>query len=323
MSDQVVMLTGPGDVGQFEVRIQEPGTPATGEIRVRHEAIGTNFLDIYHRKGTYPLPAYPAVLGAEAAGVVEAVGAGVTTFREGDRIVYAGPPVGAYRSTRVIAADRAVPLPESIPMKMAAASMLKGMTAYMLLRKICDVRVGTVILVHAAAGGLGSLLVRMAKDLGATVIGAVSTDEKAALATSYGADHLIVGRDADVVEEVRRVTDGRGVDVAYDGVGGDMLLKSLRSVRPFGTAVTIGQAAGPIPPVPVEELRPGKALSHPSIMAFCADVERYREAATAAIVAMERGIVANIATEYALADVAQAHREMESGRAAGSIVLTP
>ena len=142
------------------------------------------------------------------------------------------------------------------------------------------------------------MLVRLAKDFGATVIGAVSSDEKAALASSCGADHLIVGRDADLVEEVTRLTDGRGVDVAYDGIGGDMLVKSIRSVRAFGTAVTIGQAAGPVPPLPVEELRPGKALSHPSIMAFCADIERYREAAEAAIAAMEHGIVTNIAAEY-------------------------
>lgn len=323
MTDHVVMLTSPGDVGHLEVRTQEPAFPAAGEIRVRHVAIGTNFLDIYQRKGIYPLPSYPGILGAEGAGIVEAVGTGVKRFRDGDRVVYGGPPVGSYCSTRVIAADRVVALPDAVTMKTAATSMLKGMTAYMLLRKTYDVRAGTVILVHAAAGGLGSVLVRMAKDLGATVIGAVSTDEKAALATAYGADHLIVGRDADVVEGVKRVTDGRGVDVVYDGIGGDTLVKSIRSVRPFGTAVTIGQAAGPIPPVPVEELRPGKALSHPSIMAFCADIDRYREAAVAAIAAMERGIVANIAAEYALTDVAQAHREMESGRTAGSIVLTP
>ncbi|MBZ7926434.1 quinone oxidoreductase [Ensifer adhaerens] len=323
MVDQVVVLTSPGGVERFEVRTQEPVRPAAGEILVRHEAIGTNFLDIYHRKGIYPLPAYPAVLGVEAAGVVEASGAGVTAFREGDRIVYAGPPAGSYCSTRVISVDRGVLLPETIAMKTAATSMLKGMTAYMLLRKSYEVRAGSVVLVHAAAGGLGSVLVRMAKDLGAIVIGAMSTDEKAARAASYGADHLIVGRDADLVSEVKRITDGMGADVVYDGIGGDMLVKSIRAVRPFGTVATIGQAAGPIPPVSVDELRPGKALSHPSIMAFCADIERYREAATAALRAMEQGIVANVAAEHALADVAGAHREMESGHSAGSIALIP
>ncbi len=323
MTDHVVMLTSPGGVGHFEVRVQEPVFPAAGEIRIRHEAIGTNFLDIYHRKGIYPLPSYPGILGVEGAGVVDAVGAGVEQFREGDRVVYAGPPVGSYCSTRVIAAGRVVPLPDSVPIKTAATSMLKGMTAYMLLRKTYDVQPGTIVLVHAAAGGLGSVLVRLAKDIGATVIGVVSSDEKAVLASSYGADHLIVGRDSDLVEEVKRLTDGRGVDVAYDGIGGDMLVKSIRSVRAFGTAVTIGQAAGPVPPLSVEELRPGKALSHPSIMAFCADIERYREAAARAIAAMELGIVTSIAAEYPLVEAAQAHIEMESGRAAGSILLTP
>jgi NADPH2:quinone reductase len=323
MPDQIILLNAPGDISQFRLQDQPSESPGPGEVKIRHQAVGTNFLDIYHRKGLYALPSYPAVIGVEAAGVVEEVGADVSGFKPGDRVAYAGPPAGAYASTRIIAAERVIALPDAVSAKVAASSLLKGMTAYMLLRKVTNVGRGSTVLIHAAAGGLGSILVRWAKSLEATVIGTVSSPEKAVLATSYGADHLIVGRGADIVAEVKRLTGGNGVDVAYDGIGGDMLLKSIRAVRPFGTAITIGQAAGPIPPVAVEELRPGKSLSHPSIMAWCADVGRYREAAEAAIAAMERGIVCEIAAEYGLAEVAKAHEEMESGRSAGSILLIP
>jgi NADPH2:quinone reductase len=323
MSDQIILLDSPGDITQFRLQAQPTVAPGRGEIRIRHEAIGTNFLDVYHRKGIYSLPAYPAVIGVEAAGIVEAIGPEAKGFQVGDRVAYAGPPAGAYCSTRNIAADRVIRLPDAVSAKTAASSLLKGMTAYMLLTKTYHVGEGNKLLVHAAAGGLGSILVRWAKSLGATVIGTVSTPEKAALARSYGADHLVVGRGADVVAEVRRLTDGQGVDVAYDGIGGDMLVKSICSVRPFGMAVTIGQAAGPIPPVAVEELRPGKTLSHPSIMAWCADIERYREAAQSAVRVMEKGIVCQIGAEYRLAEAGRAHDDMESGRSAGSILLLP
>jgi NADPH2:quinone reductase len=317
------MLVAPGDVTRFRVEAQSIAPPAAGEVRVRHQAIGTNFLDIYHRKGLYPLPNYPAVLGVEAAGMIEEVGCAVEGFKAGDRVAYAGAPVGTYSSVGNVAAERLIRLPDSVSAKTAAASLLKGMTAHMLLQKVCQIGGGDTVLVQAAAGGLGSVLVRAAKSLGATVIGTVSSKEKADLAKSYGADHLIVGRDADVVSEVKRLTDNRGVDVAYDGIGGDMLIKSIRSVKPWGTAITIGQAAGPIPPVAVEELRPGKSLSHPSVMAWCADIARYQEAARMAVKWMEAGIGAHISGEYALAEVVKAHEEMESGRSAGSILLLP
>jgi NADPH2:quinone reductase len=323
MTDKIVFLDTPGDITQFRIEDQPSTPPGAGEIKIRHHAIGMNFLDIYHRKGIYPLPSYPGVIGAEAAGVVEDIGPDIADFKPGDRVAYAGPPVGAYCSTRNIAAERVVRLPETVSARTAASSLLKAMTAYLLLKKTCNVGDGSRVLIHAAAGGLGSILVRWAKSLDATVIGTVSTPEKAARARSYGADHLIVGRGADIVAEVKQLTGGVGVDVAYDGIGGDMLVKSIRSTRPFGMAVTIGQAAGPIPPVPVEELRPGRSLSHPSIMAWCADIGRYREAAHAAIRIMEAGVVCEIAGEYGLADVARAHEEMEAGRSAGSILLIP
>jgi NADPH2:quinone reductase len=323
MTDHIITLSAPGDVTRFSVQQQQPGSPGQGEVLIRHQAVGTNFLDVYHREGIYPLPSYPAVIGVEAAGIVEAVGAGVDDLQEGDRVAYAGPPAGAYCSTRVIAADRVIRLPDTVSTRVAASSLLKGMTTYMLLHKTYHVSEGTVILVHAAAGGLGSLVLRWAKSLNATVIGTVSSPEKATRATTYGADHVIVGRSADIVAEVRRLTDGQGVDVAIDGIGGDMLVKTLRSVRPFGMAITIGQAAGPIPPVPVEELRPGKSLSNPSVMALCADTSRYRAAAHAAIRAMEKGIVSQIGAEYSLKEAAKAHLDMEAGRISGSILLIP
>lgn len=323
MSDHVITVAAPGGIEQFRIADQTVTAPGPGEITIRHQAIGTNFLDIYHREGIYPLPSWPAVIGAEAAGIVEAVGDGVTGVLPGERVAYAGPPVGAYCSTRNIAAERVVRLPDTVSAKTAASSLLKGMTAFMLLEKICTVGAVSTVLIHAAAGGLGSILVRRAKSLGVTVIGTVSTAEKAALAASHGADHLIIGRDADIVARVKDMTGGTGVDVCYDGIGGDVLLKSIRSIRAFGTVATIGQAAGPPPPVAVEELRPGKSLCHPSIMAWCADITRYREAAQAAIRGMEAGIVAEISREYALVDAGRAHEDMQSGRSTGSILLIP
>jgi NADPH2:quinone reductase len=323
MKDYAVWLTEPGDISRFRILEQAPAHPGPGEVRIRQQAIGTNFLDVYHRTGLYALPAYPAVIGVEAAGVIEAIGPGVEEFREGDRVAYAGPPVGAYVSARTMPADRVIKLPDTVSVTTAASSLLKGMTAFMLLTETFPVGKGTTVLIHAAAGGLGSLLVPWAKSLDAVVIGTVSTSEKAVIATSLGADYLVVGRDADLVEAVQKLTKGRGVDVAYDGIGGSMLAKSLRAVRPFGMVATIGQAAGPPPPVPVDALRPGKTLTHPSIMAWVSDPKRYRDAASAALSAMERGLVAQVAAEYPLSDVAKAHDDMESGRRAGSILLIP
>lgn len=323
MKNIVVQIISPGGPEQLRVSEQAALQPSDGEIVVRHEAIGMNFLDIYHRKGIYPLPSYPATPGAEAAGRIEAVGPGVDRLNVGDRIAYGGAPVGSYATTRLLSAARAIPLPDDIDSKVAAASLLKGMTAYMLLHQTYPVTKDSTILVHAAAGGLGAILVKWAKHLGATVIGTAGSPEKAELARSYGADHLIVGRNADVVAKVKAFTGGRGVDVGYDGIGSSMLSKTIQCVRPFGTAATIGQAAGPVPPVSVEELRPGKSLSHPSIMAYTADAQNYREAAEATIAMMRQGIAATIAGEYPLDRAADAQADLESGRFSGSLLLIP
>lgn len=321
--DKVVELLAPGGPEQFRLSERLPQAPGAQEVRLRHDAIGVNFLDIYHRKGLYPLPSYPGVLGVEGAGVVEAVGASVHGFSPGDRVAYMGVPVGAYAATRLIPADRLVKLPDALSSRQAASAMLKGVTAYMLLYKTYSVEAGSVVLVHAAAGGLGSLLVRWAKHLGATVIGTASTDEKATLARMAGADEVIVGRSADIVGEVRRITSGRGVDVAYDGIGGEMLAKTIQCVRPFGVAVSIGQAAGPIPPISIEELRPGRFLTHPSVMAYSAERANLVEATNTLLEILQSGIVPTIAGEFPLTDVAHAHRELEEGRAAGSLLLIP
>jgi NADPH2:quinone reductase len=320
MTDHMVKLLGLG--GPENLVMSEIGrlAPGQGEIVIRQEAIGMNFLDIYHRKGTYALPAYPAVIGVEAAGKIEAIGEGVEGLSIGDRVAYAAT-VGAYASARIIKAERVIRLPETITFQTAASSLLKGMTAYMLLHKTYPVAAGTTVLVHAAAGGLGEILVRWARHLGATVIGTVSTPEKAERARTSGADHLIIGRDADVVSQVKALTAGRGVDIAYDGIGGDMLVRTLQCVRPFGTAASFGQAAGPIPPVKIEMLRPGKSLTLPSIMAYSTDLSDYRNAAQAAIEAMRHGISSTIAAEFPLSEAAEAHAVLESGRMAGSLLL--
>ncbi|MBB3315717.1 NADPH2:quinone reductase [Rhizobium sp. BK181] len=321
--DKVVTLLAPGGIEQLQVSEQAPQTPAADEICIRHDAIGMNFLDIYHRRGLYALPAYPAILGVEGAGTIEAVGSAVTDLKPGDRVAYAGAPVGAYAATRLLPAARAVRLPDNLPSKVVAASMLKGLTAYMLLTKTYRVGPGTTILIHAAAGGLGSILVRWAKHLGATVIGTVSSEEKADLARGYGTDHLIVGRDADLVAAVEALTDNGGADVAYDGIGAGMLAKSIASVRPFGVVATIGQAGGPIPPVAVDALRPGKSLTHPSIMAYITDTSAYLTAAEIVVKMLASGITATIAREYALEEAAEAQQFLEAGRAAGSLILVP
>jgi NADPH2:quinone reductase len=321
--DIMVRMNGAGGPDRLEIAANPSEEPGAGEIRLRHEAIGVNFIDIYHRTGLYPLPTMPAVLGVEGAGVVEAVGSGVTRWAVGDRVAYAGAPVGAYAATRLLPETRAVPLPADIPARLAAASMLKGLTAHMLMTRIYPVGPQSTLLVHAAAGGLGALLTRWAKHLGAMVIGAVGSVEKADLARAAGADHVIVGRNVDLVAAVGTITAGRGVDYAIDGIGGTMLAKTLACVRKFGTVASIGQAAGPIPPLPVEALGPVRSLSlaRPSVMAYAAETGTYQRAAVELFALLGAGIAPAIGGEYALSDAAQAHADLEAGRSTGSLLL--
>lgn len=318
--DIQVRIEAAGGPDVLKVEDAPPQAPGPGEIRLRQHAIGVSFIDVYHRKGLYPLPE-PRVPGVEGAGVVEAVGPEVEGIGIGDRVAYAGVP-GAYASTRLLPAWRAVRLPKAVPFEVAAGSMLRGLTAHMLLTASFPLGAGSVLLVHAAAGGLGVMLSRWAKHLGATVIGTASTDEKAAVARANGVDHVIVGRSADVVREVTELTDGRLADFAIDGVGGDMLRKSLRCVRAFGGVASIGWVAGPVAPIAIDEL--GMAsLAKPSVMAYSADRTRYPNAVQAVLQAFEAGIVAEIGGTYPLAQAAEAQAVLEAGQTTGSLVLVP
>ena len=321
----VMQIRKPGGIEAIEAAEVVLPEPGSGEIRIRQSAVGVNFVDIYQRSGLYPLPALPGVLGVEGAGTVEAVGEGVEGLRVGHRIAYAGAPVGAYAEARILPAWRAIALPDFVPDDIAAVALARGITAEMLMDRVYPVGRGNTVLVHAAAGGLGTLLVAWAKRRGATVIGTVSTAEKAEIAHEAGADLVVVGRDADFVASVQAWTDGRGVDAAYDGIGGTTLLKTLACVRPFGTVASIGQAGGPIPPIPVEEIGPRRSLNfaRPSVMLYMNDRENYRRGATAVIASLGDGLLPRLGSRYALRDAAQAHADLEAGRTIGAPLLIP
>lgn len=321
--DRKIELIAPGGVENLRVSRCAPEHPEAGELRIRHEGIGINFIDIYQRTGLYPLP-LPAVLGVEGAGTVEAIGSEVSGFHIGDRIAYAGIP-GGYASTRRLPAWRAIKLPDDISTRIAAGSFLRGLTVHMLLTRTYRAERGTTLLIHAAAGGLGGTLTRWAKHLGCIVIGTVGSAEKARIAHTNGADHVIVGRDADIVEEVSRLTNTKGVDFAIDGIGGDMLRKTLGCVRRFGVVASVGQAAGPIPAIPVEELGPARSLSlaRPSVMAYAAEQETYGAAAHAVLTAIRQGIISSASHDYPLTEAAQAQYDLETGKTTGSILLLP
>jgi NADPH2:quinone reductase len=321
--DRAVTLTGPGGPDRLQLVDWPPQAPGSDEVRIRHEAIGLNFIDVYHRAGLYPLPG-PGIPGVEGAGIVEAVGPGVAGLSVGDRIAYAGLP-GAYAATRLLPAWRAAKLPGALSAPVAAASLMRGLTAHMLLTRTYPVTSGSVLLVHAAAGGLGSVVTRWAKHLGAVVIGTVGSPAKEAAARDAGADHVIVGRDADLVAAVARLTAGRGVDLAVDGIGGSMLARTLACVRRFGTVASVGQAAGPIPPLRIEEIGPQRALclARPSVMAYSAERDTYPEAARAVLEMIGRGVAAEIGRAYRLDQAAEAHADLEAGRIVGAAILRP
>ncbi|HET6839356.1 MAG TPA: quinone oxidoreductase [Bradyrhizobium sp.] len=320
----VMRLKAPGGTDQFESVTIELPLPQPDEIRIRQTAIGVNFIDIYQRMGLYPLPP-AAIPGVEAVGLVTAVGANVSSLRVGDRIVYAGAPVGAYASERNLPAWRAIILPASIPDEAAASVFIKGITAHMLLTRVYPVGPGTTILIHSAAGGLGQSMTRWARHRGATVIGTVGSDIKAVTARHAGAHHVIVGRDADFARAVAELTEARGVDVAYDGVGGTTLAKTLQCVRPFGVVASIGQSAGAIPTIDVEELGPRRSLmlARPSVMAYVSRAEDYRTAAAAVLKALRDGVLQVAGKPYRLSDAARAHTDLEEGRSTGSLYLVP
>lgn len=300
-------------------------SPGPGEARVRHSAIGVNFVDIYHRTGLYPLPGLPAVPGVEGAGVVEAVGEGVQDVAVGDRVAYAGLPAGGYAQARNIAAGRLVRLPDDISDRLAAAAMLRGLTAHMLLHRVAAVGPGSTVLIHAAAGGLGLMLTQWARRLGAVTIGTVGSEAKAQLARDHGLDHAVLYRQTDFVAAVRELTGGQGVDVAVDGIGGDTLPRTLDCVRPFGLVASVGQAGGAIAPLAVAELGPRRslALARPSVFAYANDLGSYGRAAAALFAQLRDGMAVTVGEEYPLAQAARAQADLEAGRTIGSLLLIP
>lgn len=320
-----VTLTEIGGADRFVSAEIDLAAPATGEVRLRHTAIGVNFVDIYQRTGLYAAGAFPAILGVEGAGIVEAVGDDVETFRPGDRAAYAGLPIGGYAEARNIPASRLVPVPDGIDDRTAAAAMLRGVTAHMLLRRVYPVGPGSTVLVHAAAGGLGLILTAWAKRLGASVIGTVGSPAKAALARERGLDHAILYKETDFVAETRYLTAGRGVDVAYDGIGADTLLKTLDAVRPFGTVASIGQAAGSLPAIPLSEIGPRRSLSlaRPSVLAYANDPEAYAAATAELFEQILSGMPITIGQEFPLAQAARAQEALERGETTGSVLLVP
>lgn len=313
---------GPEVLTWREVPAHDPGP---GEARVRHTAVGVNFIDVYHRLGLYPLP-LPAVLGMEAAGRVEAVGPNVTDVAVGDRVAYAGGPTGAYSTARVLPADRLVRLPDSIDDQRAAAMMLKGMTAEYLLRRTVRVEPGQTILVHAAAGGVGLILCQWAAALGATVIGTVGTREKATLAAAHGCAHPIITSEENFVSRVKALTDGRGVTVVYDSVGKDTFMRSLDCIRPRGMMVSFGQASGLVPPLDVTTLsaKGSLYLTRPTLAHYTASREDLLASAHALFDVVLKGTVRiEVRQTYPLRDAARAHADMEARRTTGSTVLLP
>ncbi len=320
-----IELSAPGGIDCLRAATRLLPAPGAGEVRIRHTAIGVNFVDIYHRTGLYPSGALPAVLGVEGAGEVEAIGPEVADLAPGDRVAYAGLPVGGYAQARNIPASRLVPIPEGIDDRTAAAAMLRGLTTHMLLRRVYPVGPGTTLLVHAAAGGLGLLLTAWAKRLGATVIGTAGSPAKADLARARGADDVILYKEQDFVAEVRRLTDGTGVDMAIDGIGGETLLRTLDAVRPFGTVASVGQASGALPALSLTDIGPRRSLSlaRPSVLAYANDPGAYQRAAAELFDEIARSLPVTIGAELPLARAADAHRMLERGETAGSLLLVP
>ena len=304
----------------------EVGDPGPGQLRVRHGAVGLNYIDVYHRTGLYPLPSLPWTLGMEGAGWVEAVGEGVAEFKVGDRVAYASPPVGAYAEVRLIPADRVVALPEAIDDPTAAAMMLQGMTAQYLLRRTYRVQPGDAILLHAAAGGVGLIASQWARHLGATVIGTVGNDEKAELARAHGCHHAIVYTRENFVERVREITGGQGVAVVYDSVGKDTFTGSLDCLRPLGMMVSFGNASGPVPLFEpgILAAKGSLFLTRPTLMTYTAKRVDLVASAAELFEVVASGVVnIEVRQTYPLAEAARAHRDLEARRTTGSTVLLP
>ncbi|MDO9419544.1 MAG: quinone oxidoreductase [Herminiimonas sp.] len=315
--------TGAPEVMEYvEVDLPAPGA---GEVLVRQMACGLNFIDVYFRTGLYPQP-LPGALGMEGAGVIEAVGANVTHVKVGDRVAYAGRPLGAYAEARVMPADILVKLPDSISFETAAAMMLQGLTVQYLFRRTFRLQGGETILFHAAAGGVGLIACQWARALGVTMIGTVGSDEKAELAKANGCVHTINYNKENFVERVKEITGGKGVPVVYDSIGKDTFIGSLDCLSPLGMMVSFGSASGPVPPFGLNELatRGSLFVTRPSLFNYTAKRDDLETMAAELFGMVESGkIKIDINQRYALKDVAQAHRDLESRKTTGSSILIP
>jgi NADPH2:quinone reductase len=318
-----MLETGGAEVLRWEEF--DPGQPGPGEALVRHEAVGLNFVDVYHRTGLYSMP-LPGSPGLEGAGVVEAIGEGVTEVAVADRVAYTGLPPGAYAEERIIPTHRLVKLPENITTRQAAGMMLRGMTARYILRNCYEVKGGDQILIHAAAGGVGLIACQWAKHLGATVIGTVGSQEKAELARTNGCDHPILYKEEDFVSRVREITGGRGVDVVYDSVGQTTFMESLDCLRTFGIMVAFGQSSGPVPPFDLGILaaKGSLFLTRPSLLTYTEKREDLLAQARDLFDVVGKGAVnIEIGQTYPLAEAAQAHRDLEDRKTTGSTIMIP
>ena len=314
---------GPEEMRWEEVELGKPGP---GEVLLRHTAVGLNFIDVYHRTGLYPLAALPASIGMEAAGVVAAIGPGVTEVDVGDRVAYAMGAPGSYCEERIYPAARLVRLPDEIDDSHAAAMMLQGMTAQYLLRSTYRVKAGDTILIHAAAGGVGLIACQWAKHLGATVIGTVGTDEKAALAKRHGCDHPIVYSRENFVDRVKEITGGKGVPVVYDSVGKDTFYQSLDCLQPRGLLASFGQSSGAIGPVDLGILAAKGSLyvTRPTLGTYAGPRPDLLHCAKELFeVVASKAVKIEINQTYPLAEAAQAHRDLEARKTTGSTVLLP
>lgn len=319
----LIRETGSADVLKYEE--VEVGQPKAGEVRIRHEAVGLNFIDVYFRTGLYKAAQMPFIPGQEGAGTVVAIGEGVTNVKLGDRVAYTGV-MGAYADERLIAADRLVKVPDNMDLRLAASMMLKGMTAYYLTNLTYQIKRGDTVLIHAAAGGVGQIAGQWAKHLGATVIGTAGSQEKIDLALSLGYDHVINYREDNFVEKVKEFTGGKGLPVVYDSVGKDTFPASLQVLQPRGLFVSYGNASGPVPPFELALLNQYGSLyvTRPSLGAYIATREELERAAAALFDVVASGAVKiNVNQTYDLRDAAQAHRDLEDRKTTGTTVLIP
>lgn len=299
--------------------------PGEGQVQIAQAAIGINYIDVYHRSGTYPLP-LPSGVGVEGAGVIEAIGPGVSGFTMGDRVAYAGGPPGAYATARNIPAARVVKLPDDISMEDAASLFFKGLTVEYLIRRCFKVQAGDTVLLHAAAGGIGLIACQWLQALGATVIGTVGSDEKAALAKANGCAHTIVYTRENFVERVKEITGGAGVAVVYDSIGADTVMGSLDCLRPRGMLVSFGTASGAVPPLDLGILGAKGSLqvTRPSIAHYTAKRDELEAGAAAVFEMIRKGTIKVVTLKrYPLADAAKAHADLEGRKTSGSLILVP